>query len=105
MNNARGFMGEPFPSQKFQQTMIDYREGDNRPAEIDSSTAPTGDVIRLGACPPGFKRVEPEVIPKLSWDELYQENLTLKHVLAVSQEEIKRLNVQIQILRYTDIKM
>lgn len=27
-----GFMGEPFPSKKFQQTMIDYREGDNKPS-------------------------------------------------------------------------
>lgn len=27
-----GFMGEPFPSKKFQKTMIDYREGVNKPS-------------------------------------------------------------------------
>lgn len=54
---------------------------------IAGKTASTGDVIRLGPCPPGFKRVEPEVIPKLSWDELYQEVLTLR-------AEVERLQNQ-----------
>lgn len=53
------------------------------------STAPTGDAIRLGACPPGFKRVTPEVMPKLSWDELYQENIVLR-------AELERLRAQQQ---------
>lgn len=59
------------------------------------STATTDEVIRLCACPPGFKRVEPEHIPKLSWDELYQENLTLKHVLANASQEIQTLRSEI----------
>ena len=75
-----GFMGEPFPSKKFQETMKDFREhGDRLHNEVlDSGFTPT------------------YTEPKMTWDELYRQNLTIKMALVHAVSEIKRLRNQQQ---------